>query len=375
MRASLGGGYFLQIAGKGIVIDPGFNFIEIFKNAGHYFAEINTVILSHAHNDHTADLESILTLLNKYNSEIKSSDDERKNTIRKEVVEKEREKALKTPNEKPQPSIDELVEKAYLESPRRKVLHLYMPTSVYLKYSSLLPLKTNADYVVHVVEKHHFFDMQDITKLHILDAKHDDLISDNCPIGFWLEVDGKCFIYTGDTGWSNTIEAQYRKVKKDTKNKEIVLLAHFGGINAKDNAPEEDGYLTAKSPSDYSCFYKKHLGRLGLCKLLSVLKPKLCIISEFGEEFLGHRQELAKIYQAQYQDTIILPADIDLKYYFNRRQAYVITNICLDPVKITRGDIPIENVAAYEATSRCSIYYHAPGVDPTHIVEAIAPKS
>ena len=63
---SKGGGYFIKTAQKGIVIDPGFNFIDNFKGAGHFFAEIDAVFISHAHNDHTTDLESILTLLYKY---------------------------------------------------------------------------------------------------------------------------------------------------------------------------------------------------------------------------------------------------------------------------------------------------------------------
>ena len=69
---SKGGGYFIRAGGCGIVIDPGFNFIDNFKGAGHKFYEIDVVIISHAHNDHTADLESILTLLYEYNNNIKN---------------------------------------------------------------------------------------------------------------------------------------------------------------------------------------------------------------------------------------------------------------------------------------------------------------
>jgi len=58
-----GGGYFLYHRGKGIVIDPGFNFIENFYQEGFKVADIDAVLISHAHNDHTVDLESILTLV------------------------------------------------------------------------------------------------------------------------------------------------------------------------------------------------------------------------------------------------------------------------------------------------------------------------
>ena len=51
-----GGGYFLYHRGKGIVIDPGFNFIENFYQEGFKVADIDAVLITHAHNDHTVDL-------------------------------------------------------------------------------------------------------------------------------------------------------------------------------------------------------------------------------------------------------------------------------------------------------------------------------
>jgi tetratricopeptide (TPR) repeat protein len=45
---SKGGGYFINAYDKGIVIDPGFNFIDNFKDTGHVFSDIDIVLLSHA---------------------------------------------------------------------------------------------------------------------------------------------------------------------------------------------------------------------------------------------------------------------------------------------------------------------------------------
>ncbi|MBU7045821.1 MAG: tetratricopeptide repeat protein, partial [Theionarchaea archaeon] len=64
---NLGGGYFLFWKGKGIVIDPGFNFVDNFLNNGFLIYDIDAVIITHAHVDHCSDFESLLTLLFEYN--------------------------------------------------------------------------------------------------------------------------------------------------------------------------------------------------------------------------------------------------------------------------------------------------------------------
>jgi Tfp pilus assembly protein PilF len=68
-----GGDYFLFHCGKGIVIDPGFKFIENFYQEGFKVADIDAVLITHAHNDHTADFESILTLVHQHNAAIKKA--------------------------------------------------------------------------------------------------------------------------------------------------------------------------------------------------------------------------------------------------------------------------------------------------------------
>ncbi len=68
---SVGGGYFLYIqapenyleTGYGMVIDPGYNFIHNFGAAGFCLDDIDGILITHAHNDHTNDFESLLTLL------------------------------------------------------------------------------------------------------------------------------------------------------------------------------------------------------------------------------------------------------------------------------------------------------------------------
>lgn len=54
-----GGGYFLKWRGAGIVIDPGFDFLRNFHDAGYHGREIRAVIVSHNHQDHNSDLKGI----------------------------------------------------------------------------------------------------------------------------------------------------------------------------------------------------------------------------------------------------------------------------------------------------------------------------
>ncbi|WDP91839.1 MAG: tetratricopeptide repeat protein [Desulfobacter sp.] len=120
---SKGGGYFLKINGMGIVVDPGFNFIDNFKGRKHFFKEIDAVFISHAHNDHTSDLESILTLLHKYNNKIKGNAEvQKENTIWDNWA---RAKGIRYEDVK---EVD--VKKEFLKSNRRKVIHLSLLSKI-----------------------------------------------------------------------------------------------------------------------------------------------------------------------------------------------------------------------------------------------------
>lgn len=65
--SSSGGGYFLRWCGKGIIIDPGINFLNNFFKNGFGIDYIDAIIITHAHIDHSADFESLLTLIFEYN--------------------------------------------------------------------------------------------------------------------------------------------------------------------------------------------------------------------------------------------------------------------------------------------------------------------
>lgn len=54
-----GGGYFLKWQERGIVIDPGFDFLDNFHDAGFHAREVDAVLVSHSHSDHNFDLRGL----------------------------------------------------------------------------------------------------------------------------------------------------------------------------------------------------------------------------------------------------------------------------------------------------------------------------
>lgn len=70
---SRGGGYFLYRTDQegrieeGIVVDPGFDFVENFLREGFSVRDITAVVMTHAHVDHTADFIPLVTLIVEYN--------------------------------------------------------------------------------------------------------------------------------------------------------------------------------------------------------------------------------------------------------------------------------------------------------------------
>lgn len=62
-----GGGYFLFWEHKGIVIDPGYNFIQNFYEEGFSVEDIDAIVITHTHPDHDEELNTILMLINEWN--------------------------------------------------------------------------------------------------------------------------------------------------------------------------------------------------------------------------------------------------------------------------------------------------------------------
>lgn len=353
-KISKGGGYFFKLNGKGIVIDPGFNFIDNFKSKGFKFCEIDHIFITHAHNDHTTDLESILTLLHEYNENILGDfDNPQENTIMAEVIESQKEKVTDEDRE----HIEKKAKQIFLNSNRRKHIKIYMSASTYTKYAPMLTLYKKSEYDIIILKPNDLVEFGDTDKEEIkvtaIEAKHNDLISDRDSLGFVVEYQNMLVIYTGDTGYDVNIENQYKNLKRRYRKKSIVLLAHFGGVKEYEKSFDASKDLN----SNQKAFYKNHLGRLGLAKLIETLNPKICIISEFGEEFRKSRKKLTKIYQEIYKNTFFIPADIGLCLDTNNK-INLIDYVNIEQKIIKKNFYDIKYAEVCEQQGDASLHYY-----------------
>ncbi|MCL2140884.1 MAG: MBL fold metallo-hydrolase [Dehalococcoidia bacterium] len=327
---SVGGGYFVQFGEKGVVIDPGFNFIDNFRadNRQLIFKQIKDIIVTHAHNDHTNDIDSLLTVLRSYNKNFDFEwDDIKKDPdVMNWPIWKDIEKALSYGYEatrddrtgKKYDDAKQIVEK--LKKDYGQQLNVYVTAGTIQKYSGFFNLHRKTDYKVVTVCNDYCdnpfitwekaIDGKDV-KVFAIRADHDDVVSDYTAMGICFEYDKYALIYTGDTSYKDeVVQEAYNKLAAKYASKEIILVANIGGFK-----PRERGILDDKDESE--CHYKNHLGRLGIAKLVETLKPKLCVISEFGEEFNALRTDVAEAFDkayngTEYDDTVFIPADIGL---------------------------------------------------------------
>ena len=360
---SRGGGYFIKTEKTGIIVDPGFDFIRNFLSAGYVFKDIDHVFISHAHNDHTADLESLLTLLHKYNDEIKGVDDyENTDTIFYDLIIDGKLKAEDSPNEK-----KAKVSEAFRNSERRKKINLYMTLSTFKKYTALLDLYDKNDYTVTIIRPGIKLEPIDDVGIKIIKASHDDLFSDINSVGLIFSHGDFVLVYTGDTGFNDDIEAQYGEIKTTYKENDIVLLAHIGGFE-----DFEENYTFDIKKS----YYKNHLGRLGIARLAEILNPRVCIISEFGEEFQTSRKKLCDIFNEVYSKKGITFFPADIGFRINEKNSiYAIKELNnSNHSKFTEGYIPADEVKAIDVPA-APLYYCSKNINEQDFLKKLLERN
>jgi len=232
-----GGGYFLILGGKGIVIDPGYNFLTNFLDNGFHIGDIDAVIVTHAHDDHCADLEPLVTLMYQQ------------------------------------------YKNGYL--PEKKV-KFFLNKSSYDKYKWLLKgsrLHLQLDDILKPGKKINVPGGNLIPKR----AKHTEEGYKNSAVGLVFETKRGTIVFSGDTGWSKELEGRYRPFKACR-----LLVLHIGSIIESEKMFLQEG-------TKATCLYRNHLGVIGVCKFINLLKPQQTVISEFGEEFKGLYEELVNI--------------------------------------------------------------------------------
>jgi len=258
---SRGGGYFLWHRGKGIVIDPGYDFLENLNAAGVRLVDVDSVVVTHAHNDHTMDFETLRTLLNEYND-----------------------------NEK---------------TKRKKRVHFYLNNGAFMKFAGLIDLRDEAiTGSIQTMNPGNRFVLDGGIEMQVLPAYHDEVISRTHAVGLKFAAtaeEGKPWrlLFTGDTGLYPLHSVGGRN-RSDPKGDEVwkryglsdkepidVLVVHIGSI-------KEEELQKRFSPEPGEACYPNHLGIIGTARVITSCRPSLAVVSEFGEEMRDFREPLVR---------------------------------------------------------------------------------
>ena len=273
---------------ENIVIDPGHNFLQNFRMEGFYINDIDTIIVTHSHLDHCADLLSIMDLVYQFNKRYKD-----------------------TSNKKRQ----------------RKKVNLCLSRGAYHKFLSYIDepdWKTQLKDVIILenLENRKWEPFRGLTILAI-PTPHRDLGGEKA-IGLKIEIGGVqeenlCLGFTGDTPW-------YPGIIEDFRGCDL-LCVHLGSIKYQEIGFTERRYEegTKRKIEGREKFLKKlletyiesnHLLFFGTRNVIENCNEKgkntLIIVGEFGEELkYGLRKDLCERFSSS-TTAFCIPGDIGL---------------------------------------------------------------
>lgn len=314
-----GGGYFVYKTDKkgeiveGLVIDPGFDFLENFFDEGFSIRDIKAVLITHSHRDHCSDFMSIVTLVHEMNKRGKRVFRDGKWEEKKLIL-----------------FITEGCHQNFVEQIMRQkeTFHDVIRVQQGTKYSEKIRFLK------------HF-------QLEVTKANHYDQ-SDHDSVGYIIK-DGnknpKCLIgFTGDTQWYNKIEENYKECP--------VICMNIGGVVDifKEDKITALSDLCNKEDKKHNniktiLLKENHLYLPGfylMAKKLNKNNHKLLILSELCEEMKGGlRTDLAEKVSKELKIPVI-PEDIGLTVKLSQnKKGYVLCQIC-NAVKTPKEIVSVE---------------------------------
>ncbi len=254
----LGGGYFLVWKGHGIAIDPGVDFVTQLYRRGLSIADVDAVIITHCHLDHTRDVESLVDLNYRYN----------------------RAKGFK-----PHPPNKDF-----------RQLHFFASYSAFIKYSEYLINSGCCDNPQQLERDGRFKQIGDFIKVQAVPTQHKDIDGrDDKAIGlvFVLKDESEEVARVGitsDSKWMDSLAESFSGCD--------VLVAHMGTIEIGEEkaATGEKGEDAAETGGFLKTDLKNHLGTKGCFRLLQRAKPKIFVMGEFGEELVETRFKIIQVF-------------------------------------------------------------------------------
>ncbi len=255
-----GGGYFLRWQGKGLAIDPGFDFLRNFHDAEYHGREIDAVFVSHNHPDHNSDLYSIDDL--KYELYKRRNLNE-KYTSKPYCILWDEDTSRAT--------------KFGITTPK----HHYTPITCPFGYPQANDLSNSPWHLPFRITPFQVQHAEDVPKalgavIELLDNESRSVFR----IG-----------YTGDTSYFDGLASNLQNCD--------VLIAHIS----------QPKLVELQNPEE---FHDSHLGYRGTIKLLKETKPKLALIGEFWAGFTDLRVDLVNALRERVETNNILPAGIGL---------------------------------------------------------------
>ena len=325
-----GGGYFVyKTNGKGeikegLVVDPGFNFLENFFGEGFSIRDINAILMTHSHPDHSSDFMPIMSLVHEMNVRGKRVFSDGKWKDGKLV--------------------------------------LFMTEGCHQNFAEQLNGSEEefCDIIrVNQNDKEVYGENAFLNnfKLKVTKANHNDL-TDYDSVGYIIsDNNGKPLLgFTGDTQWYYGIEEQYEDCPVICMNiGGVVGIFKEGNIMLSDLTQDKDKtYHNMKK----ILLRENHLYLPGfylMAKRLTNLKQRLLIISELCEEMKGGlRTDLAGKMREE-SGIPVLPEDIGLTVILDNNKEDNKTGHVL--CKICQSEHPPEKILAVETDKDNAIIY------------------
>lgn len=285
---NIGGGYFLAWNGTGVAIDPGINFIRNAVSAGLSIKDIDSIVLTHSHVDHTSDFEGIVTLFYEIN-------DMRVNI-----------------------GLDPVQ------------FSLYSSIGAMNKFCNLVSFSYDIFREVVVMNPNSTYFLSDSLSVRTTPCKHRDLFcshpSSCLGLKFYSHQQQRpIFAITSDTGYSPKLKTAFSDIK------DSMVILHIGGIKDRE---------LDFSPPPQIPIYKSHLGFRGVLNFLFDIRPSVAVISEFGEEFRGTRMSVSSLFEREFKGTTkVIPGDVGLTIEYSAESPHLLVRCSKCGSKVPIGKI------------------------------------